>query len=299
MAEDAKIAQAVEEIVMNHKIIGMPMRAYKDRIFRMIFKEKKEFLELYNAMNGTSYTNEDDLIVTTLENAIYLNMKNDVSFMLYEQLTLYEHQSTKNPNMPLRDLFYVASIYSNLTQNENLYSSIKVKIPEPKFIVFYNGTEKMEECQVFRLSDMYEKKSEEPELELKVTVLNINSGYNEELMEKCKTLKEYMLLVDKIRGYSQKMTFAEAVEYAVDECIAEGVLEEFLRKNRSEVIKVSIFEYNEERHMQQERKEAWIRGKEEVNKLNSRLIEEDRLEDLKRSVKDVKYQEKLMKEYGL
>lgn len=95
MTIDQKIARAADEIAVHHKVIGMPMRAYKDWIFRMIFKEKKELLELYNAMNGTEYTNEEDLIVTTLENAIYIGMKNDVSFVLYDKLTLYEHQSTK------------------------------------------------------------------------------------------------------------------------------------------------------------------------------------------------------------
>ena len=85
---------------------------HKDRVFRMIFRDKKEFLELYNAMNGTAYTNPEDLVVTTLENAIYMGLKNDISFLIYDQLALYEHQSTDNPNMPLRDLFYVSDIYS-------------------------------------------------------------------------------------------------------------------------------------------------------------------------------------------
>lgn len=306
MTENEKIVRAAKKIATQHQIIGMPLRAYKDRIFRMIFKEKRELLELYNAMNGTNYTNEDDLIVTTLENAIYLGMKNDISFMLYDQLTLYEHQSTKNPNMPLRDLLYVADIYSNLTKDKNLHSSTLIEIPEPKFVVFYNGTDKMDEKKVLKLSDMYEKPSELPDLELKVTVLNINTGYNEELMKNCKTLKEYMILVDRIRNYSQKMPFAEAAEYAVDSCIKEGILEEFLRKNKSEVIKVSIYEYNEEKHIQQEREEAWMKGLEEgkklgnhINELNRQLIKENRLEDLTKSLDNPEYQKKLMKEYGI
>ena len=134
----------------------MPFRNYKDRVFRMIFKEKKEFLELYNAMNGTDYKTPEDLIVTTLENAIYLGMKNDVSFLVYDQLALYEHQSTENPNMPLRNLMYVSSIYSELTKDANLYGTRLVKIPEPKFVVFYNGTEEMPEYSELRLSDAFE-----------------------------------------------------------------------------------------------------------------------------------------------
>lgn len=197
-----------------------PARAYKDRLFRMIFREKEAFLELYNAMNGTNYQNPDDLLVTTLENAIYLSMKNDVSFLLYDQLTLYEHQSTINPNMPLRNLFYVSSIFSGLTRNQNLFLSRRVRIPEPA-------------------------------LELKTLVLNINPGFNQELMEKCRTLQEYMAFVCKVREYSQITDFSEAVEKAIDSCIREGILSDFLQKNRSEVRNVSIFEYDEELHIRQ------------------------------------------------
>ena len=157
---------------------GQPVRTYKDRVFRMIFKEKESFLELYNAMNKTAYTNLEDLTVTTLENAIYLSMKNDVSYLLYDRLALYEHQSTRNPNLPLRDLFYVANIYSRLTYADNLYGAKLVKIPEPVFVVFYNGKEEMPERSVLRLSDAYEQPSGDPALELKVIVLNINPGYN-------------------------------------------------------------------------------------------------------------------------
>lgn len=229
---------------------------HKDRVFRMVFKEKQEFLELYNAMNGTSYINPEDLEVTTLENAIYMGLKNDVSFLLYDELTLYEHQSTNNPNMPLRNLFYVADIYSKLTAKANLYGSRLVKIPEPKFVVFYNGTDELPERSELRLSDAFEKKSESIDLELKVLVLNINPGYNEELMEKCKSLRDYMIFVSRIREYSQYMALNKAVEMSIQICIDENVLAEFLRKNRAEVLKVSIYEYNEALHIQQERETA-------------------------------------------
>lgn len=229
---------------------------HKDRVFRMVFKEKKEFLELYNAMNGTDYHNPEDLIVTTLENAIYMGLKNDVSFLVYDQLALYEHQSTDNPNMPLRDLFYVADIYSKMTAKDNLYGSKLVKIPEPKFVIFYNGTDELPERSELRLSDAYQTKSETVDLELKVLVLNINPGYNEKLMEKCKTLKDYMVFVSRIREYSQYMSLGEAVELSIKTCIEEDILAEFLRKNRAEVLKVSIYEYNEALHIRQEREAA-------------------------------------------
>ena len=160
-------------------------RNHKDRLFRMIFREKKELLSLYNAVNGTSYTNAEELEIVTLENAIYMNMKNDLAFIMDSYLNLYEHQSTKNPNMPLRDMFYISLEYQAYVNNKSLYSSTLQKLPTPKFVIFYNGTEDLEECTELRLSDAYENLEGEPNLELRVIVLNVNEGCNRKLMEHC------------------------------------------------------------------------------------------------------------------
>ena len=116
-------------------------RKYKDTLFRALFSERKHLLSLYNAVNGTDYTNEDDLEVNTLDNVIYMKMKNDISFLFGFSLNLYEHQSSVNPNMPLRDLFYVADLLQKIVKDKNLYSSCLVGIPTPKFVMFYNGTD--------------------------------------------------------------------------------------------------------------------------------------------------------------
>ena len=223
-------------------------RNYKDTVFRMLFKDKENLLSLYNALNQTDYTDMSGLEITTLENAVYMNYKNDVSFVFDFELMLYEHQSTVNPNMPLRDLLYVTSILQKRVNAENIYGSKQVMIPSPRFVVFYNGTDPQPERQTLKLSDAYEKKQENPELELTVTVYNINRGYNEEIMDACKMLKEYAMYVEQVRIYAKKMPLAEAVEKAVDYCIKAGILSEFLRKNRAEVIMLSIFEYDEEAH---------------------------------------------------
>lgn len=223
-------------------------RNYKDRIFRMVFREKKALLALYNAMNETDYENEDDLKVTTLESALYLEMKNDVSFVLYDELLLYEHQSTKNPNLPLRNLFYVSDVYSELTKDLFLYGSVPVQIPEPKFVVFNNGLENMQEREVLKLSSLYAKKAEHISLELETLVLNVNVGYNKILMERCRQLSDYAQFVSEVRKrLSKKIPLSEAVNEAVEDCIQRGILAEFLSKNRAEVIKVSIYEYDEEK----------------------------------------------------
>jgi hypothetical protein len=238
------------------------IRNYRDTVFRMLYRNKKELLSLYNAVNGTNYQDEADLEVTTLESAIYMSMKNDVSCVVDLRLNLYEQQSTVNPNMPLRDLFYVARLYEKLIQREkkDIYNSRRILLPAPRFIVFYNGTEKQPERKILRLSESFHKTTDEINLELVVLQLNINPGYNEDLMANCRTLHDYMQYVEKVRRYSRQMDFADAVEQAVSECISEGILEEFLRENRAEVIQMSIFEYDEELHMETLREEGRLEG---------------------------------------
>lgn len=237
-------------------------REYKSTMFSMIFRDKKELLELYNAVNHSEYTDLEALEIVTLENAIYMNMKNDLAFLIDMHLNLYEHQSTFNPNMPLRDLFYVAREYQKLVNDASIYASTLVKIPAPKFIVFYNGQEGRPEEEVLRLSDAYYTREEDPELELKVTVLNINEGSNRELLAKCKTLREYMQYVDCVRRYAATdgMTLEEAVTRAVGECIDRGILADFLRKNKAEAISVSIFEYNEAEEKEKLRRAEYAGG---------------------------------------
>ncbi len=238
-------------------------RNYKDSIFRMLYLDEKELLNLYNAVNGTNYTDVENLEINTLQNAIYMNMKNDVSFIFNFQVNLYEHQSTVNPNMPLRDLIYVTKLFQNIVRDCDLYGSTLVKIPAPRFVVFYNGMEKQPERKVYRLSDSFSKKQENPELELTVTVLNINAGNNAEILGNCKTLREYMQYTDKVRAYALKMPIEEAVEKAITECIKEDILADFLKKNRAEAMEVSIFEYNEEQHLANLRREGYEEGLEQ------------------------------------
>jgi len=222
---------------------------YKDTVFRMLFKEKSALLSLYNAVNDTNYDDPGMLEIATLENAIYMNMKNDVSFILETSLSLYEHQSTFNPNMPLRNLFYICRQYEKLIDMERIYSTRLILLPTPKFVVFYNGTDNRPDKTVLRLSDSYQVPTAEAELELTITMLNINAGHNQKLMKKCQELYGYSIFVEKIRHHrNAKLPLSEAVEKSVQECLNEGILKEFLLENRKEVIQMSIFEYDEEAH---------------------------------------------------
>ena len=239
-------------------------RNHKDRLFRMIFREKKELLSLYNAVNGTFYTNAEDLEIVTLENAIYMNMKNDLAFIMDSYLNLYEHQSTYSPNMPLRDLFYIAKELQGQIDHRDLYRNTLIKIPTPRFLVFYNGSEEQAEKKYLRLSDAFQKSMDDPDLELVVTMLNINLGKNKKLLEQCRTLKEYAIYVKKVRTYAKSMkNVEEAVERAVTECINEGILQEFLLQNRKEAVEMSIFEYDKVEEEKKLRKAEFDAGVEQ------------------------------------
>jgi predicted transposase/invertase (TIGR01784 family) len=238
-----------------------PNREYKSRIFTMVFSQKKELLELYNAMNGTDYEDPEQLEINTLENAIYLAMKNDISFLVDSCLSLYEHQSTYNPNIPLRFLEYVTDLYSGMTRNKNLYGTRLIEIPPPEFVVFYNGIAEKPDVMELKLSDAYGGKGKHTALELKVRMLNVNKGHNLKLMEACKTLRDYAEYTNRVREYGESMDISEAVERAITECIQEGILSDFLSRNRAEAKKMSIYEYDEEKHMRMEREENYAYGK--------------------------------------
>ncbi len=283
------------------------LRGQKDTVFRMLFRKKENLLSLYNALNKTTYTDVKNLEITTLENAIYMNYKNDISFVFDFRLMIYEHQSTVNPNMPLRDLIYVTKVLQGRIRNCNLYGSSLVRIPSPKFVVFYNGVDFQPEQQVLKLSDAFERKLELPELELIVWVYNINLGHNTELLEACHLLKEYAQYVEQVRIFAKELPFSEAVENAVTHCINHGILADFLAKNRAEAIAMSIFEYNEEKHLKSEReewhkigqKEGEERGEERFSRLIQALFNDGRNEDIKRTFSDIEYRKRLYDEYHI
>lgn len=237
-------------------------RTYKSTIFIMLFEDRNNLLELYNAMSGKHYTDPELLEINTLENAIYMSIRNDISFLIDGRLSLYEHQSTYSPNLPLRFLFYISHLYSRMTKDRNLYGSKTVRIPAPEFVIFYNGRAEMPERHILKLSDMYniKDKKRRAKLELEAVMLNISGEYNQKLKAACKTLREYAIYTDKIRKYADEMELDDAVEHAIRECITEGVLKDFLEKHRAEAKEMSIFEYDQEKHMQQEREDAWKGG---------------------------------------
>jgi hypothetical protein len=223
---------------------------------------------MYNALNGTDYDDPDEITITTLKNVVFLNRYNDVSYVIGGVFNLYEHQSTYNPNMPLRSFFYIAQTFEKMVDQKNLYSPIRVPIPTPKFVVFYNGTKDQPDRQYMNLSDSYTNKKIPGDMELTVTMLNVNYGHNAELMKKCEALNGYSLYISKFREYNEsgKFTHSESAERALDYCIKNNVMTEFFRERRKEVVGV-ILEVTEEVIRE------WIQELEFVNREQTEIIE--------------------------
>lgn len=292
-------------------------REYKSRLFVKLFSDKKELLDLYNAVNGTEYDNPDDIDLNTVEDFIYMGMKNDISFLITDVLNLYEHQSTVNPNMPFRGFLYFAALYRKLFKEQNdIYSSKLIMIPTPQFIVFYNGTTDEPDRMELRLSDAFSKKKVlEPCIECTATLLNINYGHNRKLMEKCKTLREYATLVFYVREElskresNSKEARRAAIDAAIDRCIIEGILAEFLREHRREATDMLLTEYDEALHIKNEKEISYGEGMKQgvkqgikqgvqlVNELYSWLVECGRSEDITKAIDDASTLDKLLNEY--
>jgi len=229
----------------------------------VIYTKKLAFSTLSCYDVEKHYTDPELLEINTLENAIYMAMQNDVSFMIGLRLSLYEHQSTFNPNLPLRYLFYISDLYSGMIDKNKLYGSRKILIPPPEFVIFYNGIQDQPDRRILRLSDLYSIRDQHCKLELEAVMLNINLGHNPALMNACTMLHQYAEYTDRVRRYTKTMSLEDAVEHAITECIHEGILKSFLEKNRAEVKNVCIYEYDEEEHIRLERSYAWEDGKKE------------------------------------
>lgn len=239
-------------------------RQIKDRLFRFLFeKDREALLQLYNALNGTNYEDASLLKVVTIESVVYVVMKNDLAFMITGVLNLYEHQSTFNPNMPVRFLVYLAQEYQIIVEKalESIYGTKQILLPTPHCVVFYNGDKAVPEEQILKLSDAFENKEQEADVELKVRVLNINYGHNVQLMEKCKILEEYAEFVEISKqfvadGSDRKAALNEAIEY----CIDHHILEEFLKRHRQEVLGMLLEEFDAEKYERSLRQEGREEG---------------------------------------
>ncbi len=293
---------------------------HKDRLFRFAFQDKKDLLDLYNAINGTDYSDPEELKITTLEDALFLGVKNDLSFIVGMVLNLYEHQSTKCQNMPLRGLVYFATLYQTFVKENgyDLYGSRRILLPFPNYVVFYNGdVDEPDETELL-LSEAFQKPEQDsiPAVECRVKVLNINLGHNRELMKKCQRLREYSEFIGCIkRNLKDGMKIQEAVSRAMDTCEKKGILTDLLVRCRTEVLDMLLAEYDEQKTMAYIRREEREIGREEgerkgrvegqkigeelLSKLIGYLLADNRLEDMRLAADSEAERKRLYKEYKL
>lgn len=269
MQIDDQEKQEKQDEQESRNTVGRVARTVKDRMFRALFKEDREgLLQLYNALNKTDYTDASELEIVTIENAVYVVMKNDLAYIMVDVLSMYEHQSTINGNLPVRFLIYLTEEYQKLIDrsNESLYGRKQIKLPLPKCVVFYNGEDEMPDVQALRLSDSFSGDKDMADVELRVQVFNINYGHNKELMRKCPTLEAYAKFTAVCRKYiadgmERQIAYQQAVEY----CIEHNILREFLKKNKPEVVGMLLAEFDAEKYertiREEGREEGWLESK--------------------------------------
>ena len=253
---------------IQESVLGTPERNYKDTLFRKIFgaedkRSSRWRLELYNALSGKNHTDSDELEITTLENVIYIKMKNDVSFLVDSQMTLWEHQSTLNPNMPLRGLFYFSLLYQKhlVKLKKDLFTTTLIKIPAPQYIVFYNGNEDAEDVTKYRLSDAFIDFHEPCDFEWTATMININKNHNETLHKKCKPLYDYCIFVDRIKNnIKNNMEKEAAIDEAIEWAIKQNLLEGYIEEQRAEVKAVILTDFDQEQYDRNRRREGFEEG---------------------------------------
>ena len=242
---------------------------YRDRLFCFIFgsgDHKDWTLSLYNAVNGTSYTDPDLITITTLTQVLYMGMQDDVALLIMDELDLYEHQSSFNPNMPLRLMQYTSNIYETLVtlQKRNKYGSRLIPLPVPKLVTFYNGKTDKPEKMILNLSDAFPaEKRDESDIQVRVRMININPGNNQAMVNRCKPLEEYTWTVEEIRKNRGSMEIEMAIDKALDEMPDDYMIRPFLQANRVGVKKMLLTEYNETETMAMFKEEGREEGREE------------------------------------
>ena len=245
--------------------IFRPKRQTKDIVFRLVFgNDRQALLQLYNVLHGTAYVDPHELQIVTLDNAIYISRKNDLAFLLAGSINMYEHQSTLNPNMPVRFLIYLAQEYQLLVEStdRSLYGSELIPLPTPQCVVFYNGTTDTPDEYELRLSSAFSNQDVEPAVEVVVKVININYGHNEHLMQGCGMLSQYAQFVAVTREYANKYdNREEAMNAAIEYCIGHGILEDILRKHRSQVLGSLLEEFDEKKYARTLREEGYEAGR--------------------------------------
>ena len=298
--------EELEETIkeLKEKLKGKENPEYKSRLFSFIFgrAENKEWtLSLYNAIRGTSHGNPDDITINTIEDVVYLGMKNDLSILvseavnLYKSVELYEQQSTLNPNMPVREFMYAGKIYDKFLYEFkfNRYGTRLIPLPIPKLVVFYNGLDDQKDDVMLRLSDAFKQeirnslnarkkkltedeldaeveriyRQADPDIQVKVRMVNINYGHSKGILDSCRPLREYAWLVAEIRRNNEpdadgnRPGIEAAIDKSLDNMPDDFVIKNFIMANRAEVKDMCLTEYNEAEIHEMFKQEGWEIGR--------------------------------------
>jgi len=225
-------------------------REYKSSVFTKLFSEAGALLELYNALSGSNYGSDTEIEINTLEDVLFMDMMNDISFTVGEKIVvLIEHMASISENLPLRLLFYIARVYEKIIDKKAVYRQKLMKIPAPELIVLYNGKQEFPDDKEYRLSDAFVDMPEHSEkygsLDLTVRVLNINAGHNEDIVRRSITLQGYVVFIRNVRdGVDRGLDLAQAVTEAVEYCEEHQILQPFFTTHASEVLNMLTTEFN-------------------------------------------------------
>ena len=219
---------------------------YKDSLFRAIFNDRKRLAGLYKALSGNEVS-PDEININTLSGVFMNDIKNDISFCVGNRLIiLLEHQSTWNPNMPLRFLWYLGNLYRDLIEMDVIYKGTLLKIPAPEFYVLYNGAREVPYFQKLKLSDAFTMPSSS--LELTADCYNINYEESKEILEHCHDLMAYSIFIAKVREYvKEEFSLFDAIKKAIRYCESHDLMADYFTKHESEVFDMVNFEWNAER----------------------------------------------------
>ena len=219
-------------------------RIYRDSIFRSYFRYPENFVQLCNAVTGLNFT-ADEVTENTVEDILFSNPRNDVSFSAGNYcFVFFEHQSTRNFNMPIRMLYYLTVLYRSIVPDDLIYKEKQIKLPAPKFFVFYNGVEPCPEKSVMKLSDAF---SMAADIELTVNVYNVNYNENFKILRECRPIYEYSYFINEIEVNRRAgMTLSDAALKAMETCIREGIMRDYLNALKWEVFEVLNLVWNEE-----------------------------------------------------
>ena len=239
---------------------------YRDSVFRDFFNDKVRLLSLCNALLYTDYQDPNLIEINTLEGNFFSGQKNDISCKIGNNfLILIEHQTSINSNMAFRCLSYVTQLLNNLVQSkDDLYQEKLLLFPEPQCFVFYDGNKKEPLQKDTRLSDSFY--SSRNRLELIVTSFNINFGLNQPLLKKCSYLNDYSTLVGRVKlGIKNKLSRRQAIIQAIDWCINNNIMKNYLSAKKDEVFTMLDFQWDLD-----EAKIAWQRQGENRGRLEER-----------------------------